>query len=87
MQKLKGMKKGTADYRAVIDAGKAIAPVAGPVVTQILSNNNLPVNGQAALTLLTQSAAAGGTLESLAVNALSSYVGQHIDLVAPASAP
>ena len=84
MHQLFGGKKGEAAYRTATDTGKVLAPIAEPMVTQILQNHGLPVSGQAALGLLAHSAAGSGPLGAIAVNALSAYVGQHLALVPPA---
>ena len=83
MHQLFGGRKGEAAYRTTTDIGKVLAPIAQPMVTQILQHNNLPVSGQAALDLLTRSATGSGPLGAVAANALSYYIGQHIALVTP----
>lgn len=74
-------------YRTTIDAGKAIAPIAQPLVENYLVAHGLPVSGQNALDVLTQAALSKIPLAGVLGGALSDYIGQHIALVAPAPAP
>ena len=66
-------------YRTTIDAGKAVAPIAQPIVETLLAAHGLPTSSDAALGLLTASAKTMIPLGTNAeVDALAAYVAAHI---------
>ena len=66
-------------YRTTIDAGKAIAPIAQPIVETLLAAHGLPTSSDAALALLASSAKTSVPLGTNAeVNALTLYIADHI---------
>lgn len=78
MGKLFGARKGEAAYRTSIDAGKAVAPIAQPIVESLLAAHGLPTTGPAALQLLTQAAKTTVPIGlNTEVDALAGYVAAH----------
>ena len=66
-------------YRTTIDAGKAVAPIAQPIVETLLAAHNLPTSSDAAIGLLASSVKTMVPLGTNAeVDALAAYVAAHI---------
>lgn len=77
VQKLRGMKQGYKDYRAFVDAGKVVAPIASSLVTNLLKEQGYSVTPNSALHLLALSARSTEPLYYGSTNALARYVSAH----------
>lgn len=77
-QKVAGMKRGDQVYRTTVDAGKAVAPVAGPVVQAVLTQYGLPATPEAALSVLVARAASSSPLPPDQATRLAAYIRAHL---------
>ena len=71
-------RPGRTFYRNVIDNGKAVAPIATPLVQGVLAAKGLPITGAGAVQWLAGQAIQSGHYPPLAVDALAQYVLAHL---------
>lgn len=79
LQRVFGGNKGDQVYRQAVDAGKAVAPVATPLVQSYLASKGLPTTPEVALSVLVDKATS--TVEALPVPVaagLQSLIAQHL---------